>query len=58
MSKLPMYVILSITMGIGGWIPMIWGASYMDISSIVGTCVGGTVGIWLYIKLRSAGYIE
>lgn len=58
MSKLPMYVIMTVAMGIGGYIPVMFGAGMMDISTIVGTVIGGIIGIIVYQKLRSYGYIE
>ncbi len=58
MSKLPMYVIMTVAMGIGGYIPVMFGAGMMDFSTIVGTVIGGIIGIIVYQKLRSDGYIE
>lgn len=58
MSKLPMYIIMTIAMGIGGYIPVMFGAGMMDFSTIVGTVIGGIIGIIVYQKLRSDGYIE
>ncbi len=58
MSKLPMYVIMTVAMGIGGYIPVMFGAGMMDFSTIVGTVIGGIIGIVVYQKLRSDGYIE
>ncbi|MGB3009537.1 MAG: hypothetical protein WBB33_04260 [Candidatus Saccharimonadales bacterium] len=58
MSKLPMYIIMTVAMGIGGYIPVMFGAGMMDISTIVGTVIGGIIGIIVYQKLRSYGYIE
>ncbi len=58
MSKLPMYVIMTVAMGIGGYIPVMFGAGMMDFSTIVGTVIGGIIGIVVYQKLRSYGYIE
>ena len=58
MSKLPMYIIMSLSMGIGGYVPVMFGAGMMDFSTIIGTVIGGIVGIVIYQKLRSYGYIE
>ncbi|MFZ2494895.1 MAG: hypothetical protein WAW60_03950, partial [Candidatus Saccharimonadales bacterium] len=58
MSKLPMYVIMTIAMGIGGYVPVMFGAGMMDFSTIVGTVIGGIIGVIVYQKLRSYGYIE
>ncbi len=58
MSKLPMYIIMSLSMGIGGYVPVMFGAGMMDFSTIIGTVIGGIIGIVIYQKLRSYGYIE
>lgn len=49
---------MTIAMGIGGYIPVMFGAGMMDFSTIVGTVIGGIIGIIVYQKLRSDGYIE
>ncbi len=36
---------------IGGFIPNLWGASFLSMSSILLTAVGGFVGIWIGFKL-------
>lgn len=53
-----MYLIMTLTMGIGSYVPVMFGATMMDPSTIVGTLIGGIVGIVVYQKLRSYGYIE
>ena len=58
MSKLPMYDIMTIAKGIGGYVPVMFGAGMMDFSTIVGTVIGGIIGVIVYQKLRSYGYIE
>ncbi|MFZ1458990.1 MAG: hypothetical protein WAT17_03875 [Candidatus Saccharimonadales bacterium] len=58
MSKLPMYIIMSIAMGVGGYVPVMFGADMMDPSTILGTVIGGIIGIVIYVKLRNMGYIE
>lgn len=58
MSKLPMYLIMTIAMGVGGYVPVLFGAGMMDPSTILGTVIGGIIGIVVYQKLRSYGYIE
>lgn len=53
-----MYIILSVAMGIGGYLPVLFGESALGGWSILGTLVGGIVGIIVFSKLRKAGYIE
>ncbi len=58
MSKLPMYIIMSLSMGVGGYIPVLFGQSAFGGMSVLGTVIGGIFGIILYAKLRSNGIIE
>lgn len=58
MSKMLMYIIISVATVIGGWIPTLWGESMLGFVSIFGSVVGGFVGIFIYWKARQAGYIE
>lgn len=36
---------------IGGLIPMLWGADYLSMSSVLLTAVGGIVGIYVGFKI-------
>jgi hypothetical protein len=36
---------------LGGWVPTLWGVGFFSFSSIVGTTIGGILGIWLAFKL-------
>jgi hypothetical protein len=36
---------------IGGWIPSIWGAGMLSMSSVLLTAVGGAIGIWGGFKI-------
>lgn len=58
MSKAVMYIIISVTTVIGGWVPTLFGASMLDMASIFGSVIGGFVGIFIYWKMRQAGYLE
>lgn len=53
-----MYLIMTLTMGIGSYVPVMFGATVVDPSTIICTVLGGIVGIVVYQKLRSYGYIE
>lgn len=57
MNKLAMYIILSIGMGLGGYLPVLFGASPLGGWSILGTLLGGGLSIWAYTKLRQTGYL-
>lgn len=58
MSKLPMYLILTVFMTIGSMIPALFGESMFGGWSIFGTLIGGIVGVIVYWKVREAGYIS
>lgn len=32
---------------IGGFIPELWGASFLSLSSVLLTAVGGFIGLWI-----------
>ena len=36
---------------VGGLIPNLWGAGFLDMSSVIFTALGGFAGIWLGFKL-------
>lgn len=38
---------------IGGWIPTLWDASLLSLSGIIGSTIGGLIGIYLGAKLAS-----
>lgn len=44
---------LSILIGstIGGSVPTIWGAPTLSFSSILGSVIGGLLGIWVAYKI-------
>ena len=58
MSKIVMYIILTVTMGIGGYVPVLFGADALGGWSILGGLVGGIVGIWAYMFVRNQGYLD
>ncbi len=35
----------------GGYIPLLWGASYFSFSSIIFNAVGAVIGIWIGFKI-------
>ena len=36
---------------IGGFIPSLWDSSFISMSGVIGTAIGGFVGIYLGFKL-------
>lgn len=58
MTKFVMYLILTIAMAIGGYIPVLLGADALGGWSILGGLIGGLAGVWVYVKIRRAGYLE
>lgn len=58
MNKLPMYTIMTVTMGIGGYLPVLFGQSMLGGWSVLGTVIGGIVGVAIYARARRAGYVS
>ncbi len=50
-SKTLIYLGLAIGSVFGGWLPVLWGESFLSFSSVVLTAVGGLAGIYLGFKL-------
>ncbi len=38
---------------VGGFVPMLWGASFLSFSSIVTSAIGAVIGIYVVYKLTS-----
>jgi hypothetical protein len=53
-----MYIIIGVTTTIGGYVPVLFGADMLGGWSILGTLIGGIVGIYVFYKVRAAGYVE
>jgi hypothetical protein len=49
--KTIIWIGMSIGSVVGGYIPNLWGANFLSMSSIFLTAVGGIAGIWLGFKL-------
>ena len=47
------WIFMAVGSTIGGYIPALWGSSFMSFSSVILTAAGGLVGIWLGFKLGS-----
>ena len=50
-SKAFIYLFIFIGAAVGGWVPTLWGASAFGVASIIGSTIGGLVGIWAGYKL-------
>ena len=53
-----MYIIVSAGMTIGSLLPTLFGQSVLGLWSVIGTLIGGFIGIWVFWKLRQMGYLE
>jgi len=36
---------------VGGWVPTLWGAELLSFSAVIGSLVGGLLGIWAAYKI-------
>jgi hypothetical protein len=36
---------------VGGWVPTLWGAGMLSMSGVIGSLVGGLLGIWAAFRL-------
>lgn len=52
MDKMIMYLILGTSMSVGGLIPVLLGQSAFGGWSLLGTTIGGFIGIYIYVKIR------
>jgi uncharacterized membrane protein YeaQ/YmgE (transglycosylase-associated protein family) len=50
MEKKTIYLGAIIGAIVGGYVPALWGASLFSFSSIIGSTIGGILGIWLTFK--------
>ncbi|NCN52257.1 hypothetical protein GW943_00380 [Candidatus Parcubacteria bacterium] len=50
-SKRLTWLLMIVGGAIGGYVPILWGASYFSFSSIIGNAVGAIFGIWLAFRL-------
>ncbi len=50
-SKWVLYLGAFVGGWVGGYIPTLWGADFLSLSSVIGGAVGGIAGILLAYKL-------
>ncbi len=52
-SKSLIWLFLIIGSTVGSFIPELWGAGFLSMSSVLLSAVGGIVGIWIGFKLSN-----
>ena len=52
-SKSLIWIFMAIGSAVGGFLPTLWGAGFLSISSVLLTAVGGIAGIWIGLKLSN-----
>jgi hypothetical protein len=52
-SKSLIWIGMFVGSTIGGFVPILWGADFLSISSVVLTAVGGIIGIWIGFQLSN-----
>ena len=50
-TKTLIWIGVTVGSAIGGWIPTLWDASFISFSGIIGSTIGGIVGIYAGFKL-------
>lgn len=53
-----MYLIIGVFTTLGSMVPALFGQSMFGGWSILGTLIGGIIGIFVYWKAREGGYIS
>lgn len=53
-----MYIIVGLGITAGNLAPVLFGYSAFSIWGVLGILVGGLFGVWVFWKLRQAGYLE
>lgn len=51
MNKSTMYLLITLGGGIGGYLPVLFGADGFSVWSILGSTIGGFTGIYIAMKL-------
>lgn len=44
---------LSIGSAVGGYVPLLWGDSFLSFTSIVTSGIGSIIGIWIMYKITA-----
>jgi len=49
--KLLVWLGILLGSAVGGYVPSLWGAEVLSFSSILGSLIGGLIGIWVAYKV-------
>ena len=44
---------MAIGSSVGSAVPLLWGAGYLSLASVLFTLIGGLAGIWLAFKMTA-----
>jgi hypothetical protein len=55
MNKSITYIFVSVGGLVGGYLPVLFGANGLSILTVIGTTIGGLLGIWIAIKISRLG---
>ncbi len=50
-SRSVIWIAMLVGSTIGGFIPALWGANFLSISSVFCSALGGLAGIWIGFKI-------
>ena len=53
-GRSPVYLCGLIGMFVGGYLPMLWGASSLSLASLAFSAIGGVAGVWCGVRLMDA----
>jgi len=51
LSKTLIWIGVLVGSASGGWVPTLWGAGFVSLSSVVGSFVGALLGLWAAVQL-------
>ena len=50
-SKKIIWLLMSVGLVLGSFLPMLWGESELSMSSVIFSAIGGFLGIWIGYKI-------
>ncbi|HVZ58288.1 MAG TPA: hypothetical protein VG935_00840 [Patescibacteria group bacterium] len=51
LTKLIIFIFITIGSLVGGFVPLLWGGSLFSYSGILFSGIGGILGLWIALKL-------